>query len=93
MRLQNVTIVILAKTENNGLKVSRVIENPEVPSSNGKPVIGHYARRLLTVKEIAAKTGLSKGKAAAERRLNPQAYLADFEGQDPLIVPAEVKAA
>lgn len=93
MRLQNVTIVILAKTENNGLKVSRVVENPEVPSSGGKPVIGHYARRLLTVKEIVAKTGLSKGKAAAERRLNPQAYLADFEGQAPLLVQEQPKAA
>jgi len=89
MKLQNITVVLLGRTTNNGLKVLRVLENPEVPSSNGKPVIGPYMRRLLSVKEVAAKTGLSKNKAAEQRKANPIVYLADFEGQTPL----EVKSA
>jgi hypothetical protein len=84
MKLQNVTVVILARVENNGLKVASVIDNPEVPSSGGKPVIGPLMRRLMSVKEVVARTGLSKGKAADARRLNPMTYLADFEGQSPL---------
>ena len=85
MKLQNVTAVLLARVEGNGLKVVRIIENPEVPSKGGKPCIGPYLRRLLTVKEVVAKTGMSKGKAADARRANPLAYLADFEGQTPLL--------
>ncbi len=87
MKLQNVTIVILAKIE-GGVKVKHVIENPEMPSSGGKPVFGHYCRRLMTVKEIAAKSGMSKGKAADARRSNPIAWLADFDGQAPLLPAA-----
>lgn len=89
MKLQNVTAVLLGRTDNNGLRVKAILENPEVPSSNGKPVFGPYLRRLLSVKEVAAKTGLSKNKAAEQRRENPILFLADFAGQTPL----EVKAA
>ncbi len=86
MKLQNVTAVLLARTEGNvGFKVVRIIENPELPSKNGKPCIGPYLRRLLTVKEVVAKTGMSKSKAADARRANPISFLADFEGQTPLM--------
>jgi hypothetical protein len=82
--LQNVSVVILQKTDNNGLKASEIIENPRVLTSSGQPLIGPNMRRVLTVKEIVAKTGLSKNKAAIERRINTLNYLADFPGQSPI---------
>lgn len=84
MKLQNVTAVLLARDARGGLVVKRVIENPEVPGTAGKPVVGQYLRRLLTVKEVAAKEGVSLNKAADLRRERPLAYLADFPGQSPL---------
>jgi hypothetical protein len=92
MKLLNVTVVLLSRIE-NGLKVSRIVDNPTVPSDKGKPVIGPLMRRLLSVKEVVAKTGLSKNKAQEARKMNPISYLADFEGQSPLDTLLAVKAA
>ncbi len=82
--LQNVSVVILQKTENNGLKAGEIIENPSVLTSGGQPLISHYMRRVMSVKQIAQKTGLSKNKAAIERRVNTLNYLIDFPGQSPI---------
>ena len=83
MILQNVTMVILRRTQ-KGLKVAHVRANPLVAVKNGQPVIGHFARRLMTVKEIAARDGLSLNQASAKRREEPLLCLADFPGQSPL---------
>ena len=84
MRLQNITLVILQRTPQGGLKVRRVVENPLVAVKDGQPVIGRFARRLLTVKEIAARDGLSLNKASDKRRTQPLLCLADFPGQVPV---------
>jgi len=84
MKLQNTTVVILGRLPNYGLAVRHIIENPDVPSSNGLPIIGPLMRRLKSVKEVAKETGLSKGKAADLRRQQPIRFLADFPGQQPL---------
>lgn len=84
MKLQNVTAVLLVKNAQGKLSLGRVIENPEVPAKDGKPVVGPYLRRLLTVKEVARLTGLSLNKASELRRSNPLACLADFPGQEPM---------
>lgn len=86
MILRNVTVVILGRVANNGLVVKQIIENPSVPSNvDGSPVIGPLMRRLYSVKEVAHVTGLSKNKAAEERRNNPISYLGVFPGQLPLL--------
>jgi hypothetical protein len=83
MILQNVTMVTL-RPGKKGLRVAHVWANPLVAVRDGKPVLGHYARRLLTVKEIAARDGLSLNQASARRREQPLDCLADFPGQAPL---------
>ena len=84
MKLQNTTLVILRRTAQDGLTVAHVLENPEVPGKDGQPVIGRFARRLMTVKEIAARDGLSLNKAGDKRRTQPLLCLADFPRQEPL---------
>jgi hypothetical protein len=80
MVLQNVTMVILRRTA-QGLKVAHVWANPLVAVKDGQPVIGRYARRLMSVQEIAARDRLSLNKASAKRREQPLLCLADFPGQ------------
>ena len=87
MKLQNTTVVILRRTAQDGLMVAHVLENPEVPGRDGQPVFGRFARRLLSVKEIAARDGLSLNKAGDKRRTKPLLCLADFPGQEPLVGP------
>jgi hypothetical protein len=84
MKLQNVTMVVLVRTANGGLKVGRVIENPvvAVDPATKKPVIGPLARRLMTVGEIAKNKGISRNKAADERRNNPLLYAVAFADQE-----------
>ena len=79
MKLQNVTLVVLAKQDNK-TTVKFVVESPlvAVDPATRKPVFGPLARRLMTVGEIALARGLSKNKASEERRANPLAYLAEF---------------
>jgi hypothetical protein len=86
MRLPNTTIVSLVRTAQGGLKVTSIRENPVVPSRDGRPVFGRFARRLLTVKEIASRDDLSLNKASEKRRSNPLACLADLPGQEPFDV-------
>src|SRR5437868_514797 len=84
MRLLNTTVVTLVRTALGGLKVASVQENPVVASQDGVAVFGPFARRLLTVKEVASRDGLSLNKASEKRRANPLACLADLPGQEPL---------
>jgi hypothetical protein len=84
MQLQNTTIVILERTQQGGLRVAKVIANPQLAEKDGKPVIGPFARRLMTVKEIAVRDGLSLNKASAKRAEQPLLCLADFPGQVPV---------
>jgi hypothetical protein len=84
MKLFNTTLVTLTRTHIGGLKVAAIRENPIVPSRDGKPVFGPYVRRLLTVKEIAHRYGLSLNYASLKRRSNLLACLADLPGQVPI---------
>lgn len=65
--LRNTTIFLLDS--------GRVIQNPRFPIKDNDIVVGPNVRRLLNVKEIMAKTGLSKNKAQVERRVHPEKYL------------------
>ena len=83
MQLKNTTVVILSKVGGKFV-ASRVVENPEVPSKGGQPIIGPMMKRLMTVGQIAAALGCSKNKASEYRRKHPIACLDDFPGQEPL---------
>lgn len=78
MKLLNVTIVLLKRTRQGGLEVARVIANPELAEKVGRPVMGPFCRRLMSVKEIARRDGLSLNKASDKRREQPLLCLADF---------------
>jgi hypothetical protein len=71
MRLQNVTLALIVAG-----RIVRLLENPEVPSKDGKPVLGKNLRRVHPVRVVAKMHGISINEAQKLRRDLSPAILA-----------------